>query len=162
MKFGELSVMLLVGSACSALCQGTITFGNNLPDLKAPIFGPELDWGNHGGDWANAKSGNTPTNLPAGNAAYNGWPLESFLVSIATLRRTDLRPRLNLIRVPVMGMYGDRDNIVHPRQWQPLQAGVAQAQIVRYPKAGHFIMLDDPQHFQRSLKEFLDTPLENK
>jgi pimeloyl-ACP methyl ester carboxylesterase len=88
--------------------------------------------------------------------------LESFLVSIATLRRTDLRPRLNLIRVPVMGMYGARDNIVHPRQWQPLQAGVAQAQIVHYPKAGHFIMLDDPPTFQRSLKDFLDTPLENK
>lgn len=84
--------------------------------------------------------------------------LESFLVSIATLRRTDLRPSLNKVQVPVLGMYGDRDNIVHPRQWQPLQAGVAHAQILRYPKAGHFIMLDEPQTFQRSLKDFLDTP----
>ena len=33
--------------------------------------------------------------------------LESFLVSIASLRRTDLRPQLSQVSVPVMGMYGD-------------------------------------------------------
>ena len=85
--------------------------------------------------------------------------LQSFLVSIATLRRTDLRPELNKIQVPVMGMYGDRDIIVHPRQWAPLQAGVPQARIQRYHKAGHFIMLDDPKLFQTTLKDFLDTPV---
>jgi pimeloyl-ACP methyl ester carboxylesterase len=88
--------------------------------------------------------------------------LESFLVSIATLRRTDLRPELGRIRVPVMGMYGDRDNIVHPRQWKPLKTGVAHARIERYPKAGHFIMLDDPKNFQPTLKDFLDTPVEKE
>jgi len=86
--------------------------------------------------------------------------LESFLVSIASLRRTDLRPRLNLIKIPVMGMYGDRDVIVHPNQWQPLQQGVAQARIERFPKAGHFIMLDEPKDFMGKLKDFLDTPVE--
>jgi len=41
--------------------------------------------------------------------------VESFLLSIASLRRTDLRPKLNEIKIPVMGIYGERDNIVHPR-----------------------------------------------
>jgi pimeloyl-ACP methyl ester carboxylesterase len=82
--------------------------------------------------------------------------LESFLVSISTLRKTDLRPNLAQIHVPVMGMYGDRDNIVHPRQWKPLKAGVSQARIERYPRAGHFIMLDEPKNFQLTLKDFLD------
>lgn len=82
--------------------------------------------------------------------------LESFLLSIASLRNTDLRPRLDQIRVPVMGMYGDRDIIVHPDQWQPLQNGVATARIERYPNAGHFIMLDEPQSFTQTLKDFLD------
>lgn len=82
--------------------------------------------------------------------------LESFLLSIASLRRTDLRPMLSQVKVPVMGMYGDRDNIVHPLQWQPLQAGVAQTRIERFPKAGHFIMLDDPPRFMQTLKSFLD------
>jgi pimeloyl-ACP methyl ester carboxylesterase len=85
--------------------------------------------------------------------------LESFLVSIATLRKTDLRPELKKIRVPVMGMFGDRDNIVHPLQWQPLIQGVPYAQVERFPKAGHFIMLDEPQSFREKLKNFLDQPL---
>jgi pimeloyl-ACP methyl ester carboxylesterase len=86
--------------------------------------------------------------------------LESFLVSIATLRRTDLRPDLHQIQIPVMGMYGDRDIIVHPRQWQPLIEGVPHARIERFPKAGHYIMLDEPTCFLEKLKDFLDSPNE--
>jgi pimeloyl-ACP methyl ester carboxylesterase len=82
--------------------------------------------------------------------------LESFLLSIASLRRTDLRPMLDQIKIPVMGMYGDRDNIVHPRQWQPLLKGVPHAQIERFPFAGHFPMLEEPETFAQKLKTFLD------
>ncbi len=82
--------------------------------------------------------------------------LESFLVSISTLRKTDLRPELRKIRIPVLGMFGDLDNIVHPRQWQPLLQGVPHAQVERFPKASHFIMLDEPQPFKEKLKNFLD------
>jgi pimeloyl-ACP methyl ester carboxylesterase len=82
--------------------------------------------------------------------------LESFLVSIASLRRTDLRPEIHKICVPVMGMFGDRDNIVDPRQWQPLQKGLPEARIERFKEAGHFIMLDEPKVFTRKLKDFLD------
>jgi pimeloyl-ACP methyl ester carboxylesterase len=82
--------------------------------------------------------------------------VQSFLLSIASLRRTDLRPGLGNIKIPVMGMYGDRDNIVHPRQWQPLLKGVPHAHIVRWEKAQHFVMLDTPQDFMEKLKAFLD------
>jgi len=82
--------------------------------------------------------------------------LESFLLSIASLRRTDLRPMLGQIKVPAMGIYGDRDKVVHPRQWQPMKAGIPQAQIVRFDKAGHFPMLDEPQAFAQRLRMFLD------
>jgi pimeloyl-ACP methyl ester carboxylesterase len=85
--------------------------------------------------------------------------LESFLISIASLRRTDLRPGLARVRVPVMGMFGDRDNIVSPRQWQPLLQGVPAARIERFAKSGHFIMMDEPQPFMEKLKSFLDTSL---
>ncbi|MCS7010211.1 MAG: alpha/beta hydrolase [Anaerolineales bacterium] len=82
--------------------------------------------------------------------------LESFLLSIASLRRTDLRPMLSHVQIPVMGMYGDRDNIVHPLQWQPLLAGIPHTRVERFPKAGHFIMLDEPPRFMQTLKDFLD------
>jgi pimeloyl-ACP methyl ester carboxylesterase len=81
--------------------------------------------------------------------------LESFLVSIASLRKTDLRPQLNKICIPTMGMFGDKDNIVHPRQWQPMKAGIPTARIERFDNAGHFIMLDEPQLFMRDLHNFL-------
>lgn len=85
--------------------------------------------------------------------------LESFLLSIASLRRTDLRPSLNQIEVPALGFYGDKDKIVHPLQWQPLKSGIPQARIERFPKTGHFMMLEEPTEFSQKLKAFLDEPV---
>ena len=82
--------------------------------------------------------------------------LESFLRSIGSLRRTDLRPMLDQIKIPALGIYGDRDIIVHPKQWQPMQKGIGHAQIERLPLAGHFPMLEEPQRFADRLKAFLD------
>jgi len=82
--------------------------------------------------------------------------VESFLLSIASLRRTDLRPMLDQIKIPAMGIYGDRDVIVHPKQWQPMQKGITHAHIERFPMAGHFPMLEEPQSFSEKLKAFLD------
>jgi pimeloyl-ACP methyl ester carboxylesterase len=82
--------------------------------------------------------------------------LESFLLSIASLRRTDLRPMLSQVKVPAMGMFGDKDVIVDPMQWKPMLAGIPQTRVERFPRAGHFIMLDDPENFIKPLKEFLD------
>jgi len=85
--------------------------------------------------------------------------LEAFFLSIGSLRRTDLRPELNKVKVPVMGMYGPKDIVVHPKQWQPLKLGVPHSRIEIFPQAGHFIMLDEPQRFKETLRDFLDTPL---
>lgn len=82
--------------------------------------------------------------------------LESFFASIGSLHRTDLRPRLGQIRAPVLGMYGDKDIVVDPKQWKPLKEGVSLARIERFPAAGHFIMLDEPLPFAQKLKAFLD------
>lgn len=82
--------------------------------------------------------------------------LEAFFASIGSLRQTDVRPLLSRITAPVMGMYGARDIIVDPRQWMPLQQGVPTARIERFPDAGHFIMLDQPEAFTNKLKDFLD------
>ncbi|MBI5932947.1 MAG: alpha/beta hydrolase [Chloroflexi bacterium] len=82
--------------------------------------------------------------------------LASFLLSISSLRRTDLRPMLNQIKVPAMGIYGDKDNVVHPLQWQPMKEGIPQAQIVRFENAGHFPMLEEPKNFNDRLRSFLD------
>jgi pimeloyl-ACP methyl ester carboxylesterase len=82
--------------------------------------------------------------------------LESSLNSIASLRKTDLRPCLPEICIPSMGVYGDKDIVVDPQQWQLMSTGIPNARIERFPKAGHFPMLDEPQRFSQLLKEFLD------
>jgi len=85
----------------------------------------------------------------------SGTTLESFLTSIATLRQTDLRPLISQVKVPAMGMYGNKDIVVNPDQWQPMQAGIPHARIERFLNAGHFIMLDEPKRFMETLRDFL-------
>ncbi|MBT3391199.1 MAG: alpha/beta hydrolase [Chloroflexi bacterium] len=83
--------------------------------------------------------------------------LESFLLSIESLRRTDLRPFLEQINIPAMGMYGDKDVIVHPKQWQLMQAHMPNVRVERFKNAGHFIMLDEPERFMHTVHNFLDS-----
>ena len=82
--------------------------------------------------------------------------VESFLRSIASLRRTDVRPILPQIKIPTLGIYGDQDVIVHPLQWQPMKKGIPHAVIERFPMAGHFPMFEEPTAFSQKLKTFLD------
>jgi hypothetical protein len=76
-------ISMLLGMATSSVhSQGVITFGNRLSgQLFAPIFGPELDWEHFGGDWANAKTGNTSSGIPAGTQVYAGSAVVNFPVS---------------------------------------------------------------------------------
>jgi pimeloyl-ACP methyl ester carboxylesterase len=83
--------------------------------------------------------------------------LESFLYSIASLRHTDLRPHLSQVKIPTYGFYGERDIVVDPSQWKPLLEGVPHSRIQRFKKAGHFIMLDEPQVFYNRLRDFLES-----
>ncbi len=82
--------------------------------------------------------------------------LESFHYSIASLRQTDLRPRLEEIKVPMLGIYGRVDRIVNPKQGNVLAQNVPQANICYFKKSGHFPMLDEPQRFYQTLQEFLN------
>jgi pimeloyl-ACP methyl ester carboxylesterase len=82
--------------------------------------------------------------------------LESFHHSIASLRNTDLRPRLKEIQIPTMGIYGDSDRIVDPHQGHLLAQEAAAADLRFFHASGHFPMLDEPERFFQTLLEFLD------
>jgi pimeloyl-ACP methyl ester carboxylesterase len=83
--------------------------------------------------------------------------MESFLLSISSLRQTNLTHQLAPIYQPVMGMYGDRDVIVNPNQWSLLDNYIQRVRIERFRRAGHFIMLDEPHQFKSILKDYLDS-----
>jgi pimeloyl-ACP methyl ester carboxylesterase len=82
--------------------------------------------------------------------------LESFHLSIASLRQIDLRSRLQEINIPALGIYGGRDRIVDPNQGQVLAQYAPKAKVRRFQNSGHFPMLDEPDRFYNSLHEFLD------
>ncbi len=82
--------------------------------------------------------------------------VNSFFQSIGTLRETDLREDIRSLKMPVMGMYGKKDIIVHPQQSKVLVEHVPQAHIDWYENAGHFIMLDQPDRFHSSVINFLN------
>jgi pimeloyl-ACP methyl ester carboxylesterase len=86
----------------------------------------------------------------------NKTTLQSFLFSISSLKQVDLQKDLRSLSIPVMGMYGGRDNIVSPLQWKLIKDAVPNASIVRWPDAQHFLMLDAREEFQAHLKNFLD------
>ncbi len=82
MRALKLAILVLSASAALAFSQGQITFGNNISGvLVAPVHGPEPDFVHYGGDWADGKTGNTPTGVPAGTQMYSGALLEGWSVS---------------------------------------------------------------------------------
>lgn len=87
--------------------------------------------------------------------------LESFLLSIKSLRYTDLREDLRTIPVPLMGIYGRKDVIVSPKQYQLVEEYAQFPQIVYMKDAGHFPMLDDPVFFIKTVQDFLSSEIES-
>jgi pimeloyl-ACP methyl ester carboxylesterase len=81
-----------------------------------------------------------------------------FFESIGTLRETDLRPQLQHVHVPVMGIYGKKDNIVHPEQYKILQEFLPASQIEWFEESGHFPMLDEQERFINTVRGFLRQP----
>jgi pimeloyl-ACP methyl ester carboxylesterase len=83
--------------------------------------------------------------------------MESFSTSIRDLRYTDLRPHLQELRIPTMGVYGRKDNIVDPQQGEILRRGVVNPIVHYFEKSAHFPMLDETEHFHRVILEFLES-----
>jgi pimeloyl-ACP methyl ester carboxylesterase len=82
--------------------------------------------------------------------------IESFFRSIGDLHHTNLEPRLSHLQVPVLGVFGEHDVIVDPKEARRLADGVKLARIEMMPISGHFPMLDDSEHFNQTLRHFLE------
>jgi len=81
--------------------------------------------------------------------------VESFSASIQDLRVTDLRPRLHELNVPVMGIYGVKDNIVDSKQGEMMRQGVRNHTVHYFAASGHFPMLDETVRFHETIAGFL-------
>lgn len=84
--------------------------------------------------------------------------MESFFRSIDDLRKTDLREELPALKMPTLGIYGARDNIVSPKNADILSRAVPTAEVAMMEKSRHFPMTDEPERFLTVLNEFLVQP----
>jgi pimeloyl-ACP methyl ester carboxylesterase len=80
--------------------------------------------------------------------------LESFLWSIHSLHKTNLRPRLGTLRMPILGVYGRGDKIVSPRQSKLVRLA-ADSRVEMMAGSRHFPMLDQPSEFYSILQDYL-------
>jgi pimeloyl-ACP methyl ester carboxylesterase len=81
--------------------------------------------------------------------------LEAFFTSVASLRRTDLRPQLPRLYRPVMSVHGVGDNVVNPNQADLIARYVSGARVEMMAHSRHFPMLDEPEAFNERLHSFL-------
>lgn len=87
------------------------------------------------------------------NAA--GFTTESFFSSIDSLRRTDYTSRLHEIQAPAMAIYGLDDVVVSPDQLDLFARHLPHSIRVPVPRAGHFVMWDQPADFNRAFLKFM-------
>jgi pimeloyl-ACP methyl ester carboxylesterase len=90
--------------------------------------------------------------------------MESFFRSIGDLRNTDLSEQLGQLSAPVLGVYGQHDNIVNPKQIDVLSQMVPGSNVVMLTQSRHFPMLDEPDLFNAAVRQFLasDAPPANR
>jgi len=81
--------------------------------------------------------------------------LQPFIESITTLRETDLRAQVGILQMPIMGVYGKKDAIVDPGQAKVLKECAPEAHIAWFENSGHFPMMDEPDRFHETIREFL-------
>lgn len=107
-----------------------------------------------GGSYLLAKDGQALGKMMV--ADISGLTVGPFFQSIGTLRQTDLRQRVGDVRVPVMGVYGKRDLIVSPQQSKVLKEYAPHSKIAWFEDSGHFPMIDEPQRFHSTVRDFLN------
>lgn len=78
-----------------------------------------------------------------------------FFQSIGTLRQTDLRQTIGALPMPVLGIYGKKDIIVHPNQGDALKLALPSSKIAWFEGSGHFPMMDESDRFHETVRDFL-------
>jgi proline iminopeptidase len=67
----------------------------------------------------------------------------------------DLRPLLGRITCPTLIVAGELDFICGSAQAQPIAAAITGARLVMLPGCGHIPSIETPQHYRRTVTEFL-------
>jgi pimeloyl-ACP methyl ester carboxylesterase len=75
---------------------------------------------------------------------------------LAMRDRPDATAELAKIRVPVLALVGEEDELTPPSDARRIADGVPQGRLTVIPKAGHLANLEAPGFFEEALRGFLD------
>ncbi len=77
--------------------------------------------------------------------------------ALATITRSDLRPRLLELRAPLGLIWGEKDRTIPMRQASTLTAVRPDAELILLPNCGHVPMVESPDAFAAALSRLLRT-----
>ncbi len=76
---------------------------------------------------------------------------------LAMRDRPDSTPTLSEIAVPTLIVVGAEDTLTPPQDAEMMREGIRGAQLVRIPGAAHMSNFEQPEAFNRAVREFLQT-----
>ncbi len=79
--------------------------------------------------------------------------------SVQSVMRLDLRRDIARVNVPLLVVYGGKDNVIDPAQAQLLEDTDANVRPMALDSARHFPMLEERSKFNRLLMDFLELDL---
>jgi pimeloyl-ACP methyl ester carboxylesterase len=77
-------------------------------------------------------------------------------LTVQSVSRLDFRDSLDLIDVPFLTVYGERDSVIDSAQADELEDNHYAARAIVLSEAHHFPMLDQAAKFARLLRDFMD------
>ena len=75
----------------------------------------------------------------------------------AMKNRPDSTPLLASIKIPVLIIHGDHDQLIPMSEVQIMQSQLPDAKLVIIKNAGHLLNLEQPNEFNEAIYEFLQT-----
>jgi pimeloyl-ACP methyl ester carboxylesterase len=77
-------------------------------------------------------------------------------LSIQSVAQLNIQRTLDTIDIPLLTVYGERDNVIDPNQAGDLEENHYVARAIVLSNSHHFPMLDEPVKFTRLLRDFMD------
>lgn len=75
---------------------------------------------------------------------------------LAMMSRTDTTAALAGLEIPVLVVVGEEDDLTPPKTAREMAAPIPDGRLAVVPDAGHFSPLENPDAFNRILRDFLD------
>ncbi|HTO28954.1 MAG TPA: alpha/beta fold hydrolase [Devosia sp.] len=74
---------------------------------------------------------------------------------VAIMNRVDSRPLLGIIKVPTLVGVGELDKLTPPELAEEMAAGIAGAELVRFPDSAHLPTMENPGAVVEAMKRWL-------